>query len=151
MAISKILAKNPITAKTWYGQSVPLDVFKMMASFIIPAGTKALIIGNTGNGIGTSRRNTCNFEKESGTANVFYNGVGLNNSAAGNRASGWCYVEAETTCKINVRQYGYEQALSGTADGYVVAIALYGGYYVKHSKPCNHSLSERKGGGRNGC
>lgn len=127
MATSKILAKNPITAKTWVGQSVPYNTYKVMTSFVIPAGTKALILGNTGNGIGTSRKNTCNFDKESGTANVFYNGAGLNDSAAGNRATGWCYVEAETTCKINVRQYGYDQALSGTAEGYVVAIALYGG------------------------
>jgi len=151
MATSKILAKNPIKAKTWAGRSVPYNTFNVMTSFVIPAGTKALILGNTANGIGTPRNNTCNFEKESGTANIFYNGAGINNSGAGNRAAGWCYVEAETTCKINVRQYGCEQALSGTAEGYAVAIALYGGYYVKSSKPCNHSLSELKGGGRNGC
>lgn len=136
--------KNTSTpiCKSWAGQTVPASDFKVMATFNIPAGVKAIIIGKTGNGDSEKRNNTCNFNLESGTTNKRYNGSGSNDSGSGNFAVGWYYIEASTNCIVQVRQYGYEGAIS-SAMGEVVCIPLLGGRYVTFSKPLNYSLSNR--------
>ena len=120
--------KNTSTpvCKSWADQTVPASTYKVMTTFNIPAGVKAIIIGKTGNGVGEKRNNTCNFNLESGTTNKRYNGTGSNDSGSGNFAVGWYYIEASTNCIVQVRQYGYEGAIS-SAMGEVVCIPLLGG------------------------
>lgn len=120
--------KNTSTpvCKSWTDQTVPASTYKVMTTFNIPAGVKAIIIGKTGNGVGEKRNNTCNFNLESGTTNKKYNGTGSNDSGSGNFAVGWYYIEASTNCIVQVRQYGYEGAIS-SAMGEVVCIPLLGG------------------------
>lgn len=126
MAISKILSNTPAVRKTWANQSVPATSYKTMASFNIPAGTTALILGKTGNGLSEVRTNACNFE-HTGTARTACNGSSINNVGSGNFAVGFYYIEAQTNCTVNVRQYGYSGAIESTANGDAIAIALIGG------------------------
>ena len=125
MATSKLFTNNPATIKTWNGQTVPSAAYKTMASFNIPAGTTALILCQTGNSTGEPRTNTCNFN-HTGTAKAYADGSGTNNAGSGNFAIGFYYIEAQTDCTVNVRQYGYVGAIE-SAIGRAVAIALSGG------------------------
>lgn len=129
MATSKLLSNNPATIKTWSGQTVPSAAYKTMASFNIPAGTTALILGQTGNSTGEPRTNTCNFN-HTGTAKTYADGSSTNNAGSGNFAIGFYYIEAQTDCTVNVRQYGYVGAIEN-ALGRTVAIALNGGVLHK--------------------
>lgn len=129
--VKKVLAKLlvqaafPVTIKSWSGQSVPLTTYKAMATLTIPAGTKALIIANTGNGIGGANNNICNFNLSAGTTNRWIPFSSNNADGAGNFTVGLAYIEAKTQCTVQVRQYGYTQAFTA-ANGNVMALVLQG-------------------------
>lgn len=115
----------PVTLKSWTGKSVPSGAYATMISLTVPAGTRAVILGTSGNGIATARNNICQFSITSGTANESMLASGGNDSGSGNFVISWGYVDAQTDCVVEVRQYGYGGAFTN-ANGKVVAIALHG-------------------------
>ena len=127
MATSKI-SKNDIqrTIKEWSNASLEVNTWYVGATLTIPAGTKALILAATGNGSTSKINNVCNINISAGTASVSAIGSTSNDAGSGNAATGWAYIEAETQVTLLIRQYGYAQAISGTASGRVVAFTLSG-------------------------
>lgn len=113
--------------KSWLGQTVPSGAYKTMTSYNVPAGARVVILARTGNGEASARSNACNFFVSSGAYKKYYNGASVNNSGGGNPAIGWCYVEAQTNCVVDIRQYGYGGEISGTASGDAICIPLRGG------------------------
>ena len=127
MAISKIFRElMPITTKSWTNQSVEANTWYVGASINIPAGSKVLILAGTNNGKGSKIANGCNLNHSSGTANTVLIGNGICDAGSSNSTIGWAYIDANTDCVIQVRQYGYTEAISASANGVVLAITLQG-------------------------
>ena len=128
MATSTLTQNIKTVKKTWSNQTLTQGEYKVMATFTISAGTKALILAKTGNALAAEETNAASFNLSSGTASVFFDGSVVARPGSGNHTLGAYYIEAATDCTVQVRQYGYSRASEVTnANGQAIAITLQGG------------------------
>lgn len=125
--------------------TVPSTTFTQLVKVTLPAGGKYILLGYGACGAVTNGSNIAiSLNRLSGTANVNYMGTSTGATVGGGAKCVVGYIEPETECVVELREYLYGSGSTTNAVGWIVAVPLRMGGVARRLLNALQSLTLRK-------